>query len=111
MNRIIKIVILLIVMILSISFGMIVLFFDIHIAFKVLLVFLSFFLSIASFTFISEINKEYLKTVSVVKKDEPIKVKEVITKDKKRSLRCPRCYKPYDGDICFYCGYSKENNN
>lgn len=109
--RIFKILILLIVMISSISFAMLVLFLNIHIAFKVLLEFLSFFISVASFTLISEVNKAYLKTLSVEEKEKSINVKEPIIKDKKRSPRCPKCYKPYDGNICFYCGYSKENND
>ena len=22
---------------------------------------------------------------------------------------CPKCYKPFDGEVCFYCGFEKNS--
>jgi hypothetical protein len=38
-----------------------------------------------------------------------------IIKPVNNKIRCPKCYNPYDGDICFVCGYTnaadKKQNN
>ena len=64
----------------------------------------SIFLSIYIFITLKKLNGKLV----YIEKDvvcEP----EVKTVDNK--IRCPKCYNLYDGEFCFVCGYTKNNEN
>ena len=76
---------------------------DIFWLLKILVFIVAVLLSVCIFISIKKLNKQLVYIEKEVI-DEPI-IKPVNNK-----IRCPKCYNPYDGDICFVCGYTNAAN-
>ena len=63
--------------------------------------------TIVIFKVMTRINNNYLKNI-VTECDEL--VPEVKEEKPKKLMLCPKCYQAFDGNICFHCGYNKEDN-
>jgi predicted membrane protein len=76
---------------------------DIFWLLKILVCITTILLSIYIFITIKKLNKQlvYIEKEIICEKD----VKPINNK-----IRCPKCYNLYDGEICFVCGYEKNNN-
>ena len=58
------------------------------------------------FIVINKLNKQLV----YIKKDVvEVEEKKVVETNKKKIL-CPKCYHPYDGEICFVCGFNRNEN-
>jgi hypothetical protein len=64
-------------------------------------------LSIVAFRTINLINKKYIKELLNDEKDELVDSPKLEFSNK--HILCPKCKKPYDGIVCFHCGYEKSN--
>ena len=58
------------------------------------------------FWLIQKLNK---KLIYIPKNQETIK--SSVSSNPKQKLLCPKCHHPYDGEICFVCGYDRNENN
>lgn len=87
-------------MIITITFLVVVIFiFNWHIAVKIIVSILLVILSVIEFIF-----------ANVKREKETIK-EETIEINKNYEIgnkRCPKCYKPFDGNICFNCGFKRK---
>ena len=65
----------------------------------------------------SEVKDEDTTTSDAVVEVEKEEVKEEVIEEKEEvqsnyaheHIRCPKCHKPFDGNICFYCGFTSVN--
>ena len=61
-------------------------------------------LSLYIFITIKKINKQLV----YIEKETIVDPNDSTVNNK---VRCPKCYNLYDGEICFVCGYTKNNND
>ena len=76
---------------------------DIFWLLKILVCIAAILLSIYIFITIKKLNKQlvYIEKETMCEPD---------IKPANNKVRCPKCYNLYDGEICFVCGYTKNNN-
>ena len=98
---------LLIAMMLTIFTTVLIVSLDVFWLIKLVVVVLAIILTALIFIVMKNLNK---KLVYIEK--ENTTVEEKIVKEPNRIKHiCPKCYKPYDGEECFACGYVKNENN
>ena len=101
----------LLLMVLAIIGGTVIAVLEIHPVVKILVILVAVAISLFAFIKISKMNK---KLISETQKQEVIEEKEEVQSNYAHEhIRCPKCHKPFDGNVCFYCGFtssSKEKN-
>ena len=80
----------------------------IGIVFKIIASTLTVVITIIIFKTITNINNKFINTL---KESNDELVPEVKEETPKKLILCPKCYKAYDGEICFHCGYIKNVNS
>jgi hypothetical protein len=98
----------LLLMVLFIVGGTVIAVVNIHWGIKVGVILVAIVASIYLFMLISKTNKKLIYT----EKEETVKKEEHESNYAYEHIRCPKCHKPFDGNVCFYCGFqtaSKEN--
>ena len=108
MKRIIYLITLLLSMIAIISLCVFLWTTKVYIAIKIIVSVLGIITSLIIFKTITNINNNYINQID--KKEDNL-VPEVKEEKPKKLILCPKCYKAYDGEICFHCGYIKNVNN
>ena len=78
-----------------------------HIAFKIIIFILATVLSIVEFLTIENVNKKYFSKRCEKNEDSDNKFSKKENQYFIGHSKCPKCYHPYDGIICFHCGYKK----
>lgn len=76
---------------------------DIFWVFKVLISVITLGVTFFIFVLMRKLNKSLVYIEKEVIKEPQVEQTKV------KKLYCPKCYKPYDGIVCFACGYQKEN--
>lgn len=107
MRRIFYLILLFLLMVLSIISSVFLCFSSVDIVIKIVGATAGVLLSIVSFRKINIINKKYIKELLNNEKDES--VESIQLEFSNKHILCPKCKKPYDGIICFHCGYEKNN--
>ena len=79
---------------------------DIHWIVKVITPVIAIPLTFYLFVLITKLNKQLV----YVEKIKEVECEEVADKSNRVKHICPKCFKPYDGDVCFVCGYTKPEN-
>lgn len=79
---------------------------DIHWSVKVIAPVIVIPFTFYLFVLITKLNKQLV----YVEKTKEVECEEVVDKSNKAKHICPKCFKPYDGDVCFVCGYKKPEN-
>ena len=95
----------LVLMILSVFFAVYISVIEVYWLLKILVSLFTLTLTIYLFILMKKTNKKLVyveKTAEIVEKD----TKQVVT----NKMLCPKCYHPYDGHICFICGYNTDEN-
>ena len=79
---------------------------NIHWSIKLLVFITSVVATYYIFIVINKLNKQL---VYIEKEVVEAEEKKVVETNKKKIL-CPKCYHPYDGEICFICGFNRNEN-
>ena len=97
----------LILMVLAIVGGTVVSVLEIHFVIKIVVIIVAVAISLFAFIKTSKMNK---KLIAETKQEEVIEEKEEVQSNYAHEhIRCPKCHKPFDGNICFYCGFTSVN--
>ena len=107
MRRIFYLILLFLLMALSIIASVLLCFSNVDVVLKIVGATSGFLLSVAAFKMMNVINKKYLKDLLSNEKDELVDSPKLEFSNK--HILCPKCKKPYDGILCFHCGYEKNN--
>ena len=63
-------------------------------------------ISYVIFLLINKLNKQLV----YIEKEEVVVEEKTVVETNKKKILCPKCYHPYDGDICFVCGFQRNEN-
>ena len=100
------ILLLLLTMVVSIFLCVLIVVVDIFWLIKICVVLATISFTIYIFMLIKKVNKRLV----YIPKDEEKNIEEKVENESiKKRILCPKCYHPYDGEICFVCGYKKNN--
>lgn len=105
-NNLVKLILLFVAFVVTVLGIVLFLCLKIHWTWKIFGVVVGVILSFIEFISIQKLNKNK-PVVEVIEKKELTKETEEI-KYSSKHLLCPKCFKPFDGNNCFYCGYVKK---
>ena len=104
-NNLFKLIALFIAFLMTVFATVILLCLNLELTVKIIVGVIGLILSIVEYVCIKNINQGH---AVIVTHDD---VEEVPQQFSSKHILCPKCYKPFDGKICFYCGFEKEENN
>ena len=100
------VIFLLLILMIGVLFtGVYILVIDIFWLIKMFVLLSMIILSILLFVLMKRVNKKLV----YIEKKETLEITDTVDTVTNKK-RCPKCYNLYDGQICFVCGYEKENN-
>ena len=105
MKRIGYLIGLLVLMIATITSCIILCTTSVDIALKIVVSTAGILFTIVIFKVMTRINNNYLKNIVAESDDLVPEAKE---ETPKKLMLCPKCYQAFDGEVCFHCGYSKD---
>ena len=108
MNKnLIKLILLFVSFVITTFLSVFLLFIDIDLIWKIFIAVAGITLSIFEFITIQKINKN-IPTKEDKETEELIEVEQEMKTYSTKHVLCPKCYKPFDGNKCFYCGFERK---
>ena len=108
MNKnLIKLILLFVSFVITTFLSVFLLFIDIYLIWKIFIAVAGITLSIFEFITIQKINKN-IPTKEDKDTEELIEVEQEMKTYSTQHVLCPKCYKPFDGNKCFYCGFERK---